>query len=512
MDRDAELLDLYREFGGRLYTYCLRVTASADDAADAVQETFTAVFARLSEGGPAIEHPRAYLYATARNACLRRIEDHRRARPVDEVPEAPPADERADAERDVLTRDLQEEVRAANAALPARQREVLVLHEVEGLSCEEIGRLMGLHANAVAQLAWRARVNLRGVLRRGALQSIAPVSEECERALTLLALAEDRSLDDDDRARVDDHLRSCDRCTANRTAMLEAGTTYRAWTPVAAAPIAAELLLEEAHAALRRTSTEGGERAAPRDGAASGDGPASSGGTTSGEATASRDGSAGPRRSPRGVFAALGVLLPALLVVAFWSADLDPPLVRVAATPASAPAPPTGPATTRAPSAAEPTRTKAAKRTATTAAPTPNAAPAADDEPQDEPAATTASEPRSTRDATPRRASRTKPRRTTRRSTPQAKPTPERSAPAPTTPTPPATTVPQIEVPEVPKVEVPTVPSEPAPEPTSTTPQPPPTTPQDPPRDPNPTRDPDPPRTPDRPCSAATCIQPGGRG
>src|SRR5688572_3874922 len=108
MSPDAALLDLYHAYGARLYTYCLRVTASPDDAADAVQETFTQVFIRFSEGGPEIEHPRAYLFATARNACLRRIEDHRRARPVDEVPDVAVEDGLvSEGEREVLTRDLQ---------------------------------------------------------------------------------------------------------------------------------------------------------------------------------------------------------------------------------------------------------------------------------------------------------------------------------------------------------------------------------------------------------------------
>ncbi len=67
----------------------------------------------------------------------------------------------------------QEEVRAANATLPERQREALALRELEGLSYDEIAEIMGMNRNSVAQLISRARINLRDALRGTALASIA---------------------------------------------------------------------------------------------------------------------------------------------------------------------------------------------------------------------------------------------------------------------------------------------------------------------------------------------------
>ena len=251
MDAGAELRELYEQYAARIYTYCVRVTGSADDAADALQDTFTSVYGRLrAEAAQPIEHPRAYLFAVARRACLRRIEERRRVDVVSEPPEPGTPDALTDAETRVLTRDLQSEVRAANRRLPVRQREVLVLREVERLSYAEIGTLMELEPNAVAQLAWRARLGLRAALRSRALASIAPASKACERALGLLALAEDGPLPEADACWLDEHLEECPRCAANRAAMLEAGTTYRAWTPIAAAPIAAMLVAERAEAAV----------------------------------------------------------------------------------------------------------------------------------------------------------------------------------------------------------------------------------------------------------------------
>ena len=243
---DAQFTTLYEEHASRVYTYLLRLTSSEADAADALQEAFTGLYVRLADGA-AIEHPRAYLFAAARNAALRRLSDADRASLVPEVPEEAAPSPLGDGEAGVLTGDLRAEVRAAERALPARQREVLVLREVEELSYADIASLMELTENGAAQLAWRARASLRAGLRGTALRSIAPAGAACERARTLLELREDAPLAAAEETWVDEHLAACERCTASRAAMLEVGTTYRAAFPLALAPVAAEALLKSAH-------------------------------------------------------------------------------------------------------------------------------------------------------------------------------------------------------------------------------------------------------------------------
>jgi hypothetical protein len=86
---------------------------------------------------------------------------------------------------------------------------------------------MELNANAVAQLISRARLKLRDNLRGTALESIAPGSPECDRALPMLAALKDgeRSILDD---WLDEHLAGCETCRLRREAMEEAGSSYRA--------------------------------------------------------------------------------------------------------------------------------------------------------------------------------------------------------------------------------------------------------------------------------------------
>jgi RNA polymerase sigma factor (sigma-70 family) len=246
---EAAFLELYAAHAERVHTYCLRLTGSADDAADALQDTFTAVLGRLQSGAGPIAHPKAYLYATARHACLRRLGERGRVDVVAEVPEAEPPAGPAAGEQAVLTGELRDEVRAAHERLPARQREVLFLREVEELSYADIGEVMELSANGAAQLAWRARAGLRSDLRHTALLAVAPAGDECDRARTLLGLREDGALDPADDAWLDRHLAGCERCRASRGLLLEAGMTYRAVLPLAALPFTAEDAFAHAMAA-----------------------------------------------------------------------------------------------------------------------------------------------------------------------------------------------------------------------------------------------------------------------
>jgi RNA polymerase sigma factor (sigma-70 family) len=249
-DGDA-FATLYTRYEKRAYNLCLRILGSEDDAADATQEAFVNVLKRL----PKLEGRDlafgSYLFTSARHACYDLIERRKRAEPSDQIAEGAvpvgggvggggigfdPGDPHDDPERNVLLAARQGEIRDANAKLPGRQREVLVLRELEDLSYDEIAELMELNRNSVAQLISRARINLRDALRGTALASVATSSADCERSLALLAARQDGQATDDE-GWLDEHMRSCETCPLAREAMEEAGISYRAWLPVAAGPL-----------------------------------------------------------------------------------------------------------------------------------------------------------------------------------------------------------------------------------------------------------------------------------
>jgi RNA polymerase sigma factor (sigma-70 family) len=129
----------------------------ADAADDIVAEAFTRVLARQVAGQGPDGAFRPYLLAAVRNIARDWLAERKRIVPAPIDPRAvrvPGAGELvAAAEEAAMTR-------RALAALPARWRAVLWQTEVERRTPAELARACGMSPNAVAQLAWRARLGL----------------------------------------------------------------------------------------------------------------------------------------------------------------------------------------------------------------------------------------------------------------------------------------------------------------------------------------------------------------
>jgi RNA polymerase sigma factor (sigma-70 family) len=298
----AAFATLYDRYERRIFTYCQRLLVSSEDAADATQDAFLKVLARLPKLDPGRElNVSAYLYTAARNACYDMIGRRRRAEPVEELPEpaalGPDGLQRAaldeDPERAALLESFQADVQVANARLPERQREVLVLRELEERSYDEIAEIMDMNRNSVAQLISRARINLRDELRGTALASVAVSSADCERALPLISMRQDGQLRDGaDREWLEAHVAGCSTCRVSVDAVEEAGVSYRAWLPIvplewlrqATIAKAGELVGADWSEAARSPRDPGedgnGSRGHGEDGGGNGRGPHEPGGGT----------------------------------------------------------------------------------------------------------------------------------------------------------------------------------------------------------------------------------------
>jgi len=227
---------LYDRYSTQVYNYCLRLTGSTEDAADATQDAFVNVLGRLQDDDRPVLDFASYLFAAARNESYALMRRRSRTPPSEEAPEraAPEPDLDTDPERDVLLRDSQDAVRQANATLAPRHREVLALRDVAGRSYGQIGQIMGVSENAAAQLIWRARGKLKVALGAGAVASVVASSEDCEHAQLLIsALHDDEPITDAEREWLDEHLDECGSCKAARGMLFEVATSYRAWAPVA---------------------------------------------------------------------------------------------------------------------------------------------------------------------------------------------------------------------------------------------------------------------------------------
>lgn len=192
----------------RIYRFGLRMCGNEDDAKEVLQETLLAAFKGLREFREEAALS-TWLFQIARSFC---IKARRRPTAVSiEQPElktlgAPTAgpDEQAHA------RQLGSVLHAAILALPANDREVVLLRDVEGLSAEEAAEIVGIEVGALKSRLHRARTALRKQLS-GVLSPTA-ANESCPELAMELSAYSAKELDQSACARIEAHLARCSRC------------------------------------------------------------------------------------------------------------------------------------------------------------------------------------------------------------------------------------------------------------------------------------------------------------
>ena len=136
------------------------------DARDSVQEAYLRAFKAYDRfrGGDG----RAWLLTIVRNVCythLRRVQRNQLPEEFDELQHTPVNDSLEEATR--LRRETDTaRLNAALAALPVDMREVIVLHELEGLAYKEIAAVAGIPIGTVMSRLARARLRLQRELRQ----------------------------------------------------------------------------------------------------------------------------------------------------------------------------------------------------------------------------------------------------------------------------------------------------------------------------------------------------------
>src|SRR3954452_3202525 len=166
---DAELISRVRagdtEAYGRLFSRHVdaarrlsRQLLRGPDADALVSEAFTKVMGVMQAGGGPHIAVRAYLLTAVRRLHVDRIRNQARLTPSDDLTEFDPGV----PFRDTAVEQFESAAAAkAFASLPERWQLVLWHLEVEGQSPAEIAPLLGMTANSVSALAYRAREGLR---------------------------------------------------------------------------------------------------------------------------------------------------------------------------------------------------------------------------------------------------------------------------------------------------------------------------------------------------------------
>ncbi|NBS59742.1 MAG: sigma-70 family RNA polymerase sigma factor [Betaproteobacteria bacterium] len=150
--------ELVRMHERRAYAVARAIVVNHEDAEDAVQDGFLHAYRALDRFLPDQAFG-AWLHRIVANAALD-ITRRRKVRDADELPETVASPFRDPAEGSELRRRLNE----ALETLPARQRAVIVLHDVEGFKHSEIGQLLGIPEGTARSDLHYARSQLRGIL------------------------------------------------------------------------------------------------------------------------------------------------------------------------------------------------------------------------------------------------------------------------------------------------------------------------------------------------------------
>jgi len=165
---DAERLGgLFDRHHQRLYRLARRLCREADDARDAVQETFLRAARAPASVPDGMPHEEAWLVRVLVNICRDRWRLRASRTRLDPRGDAARPLQSADPESALIARSL---VWHALDALPPRRRAMLVMYELEGATIPSIAKLLGVSAVTVRWHLARGRREMAAALtQKGAV-------------------------------------------------------------------------------------------------------------------------------------------------------------------------------------------------------------------------------------------------------------------------------------------------------------------------------------------------------
>ncbi len=164
--------ELVRRYQERIYATVYHMTANHEDANDLAQEAFIKAFHALKtfKGGSSFY---TWIYRIAVNKTINFLKQrkHKPQMSLDDLdfnaehdPDLVALVSEKTPRRDVGLAELQEKLNAALQRLSEPHRLVVTLHDVQGLSHEEIAKIMGCNLGTVRSRLFYARQQLQAYL------------------------------------------------------------------------------------------------------------------------------------------------------------------------------------------------------------------------------------------------------------------------------------------------------------------------------------------------------------
>ena len=162
--------ELIERFADMVHRVCYRILQNAQEAEDAMQETFITVYRRIDSfrGDAKLS---SWLYRVATNTALSMLRSNIRKQGRDLSLENDEDDERSLPDAEVIVPEtfiLQQESRAlleqGLEAMSPKLRAAVVLYEIEGLSMKETAQALGISESAAKLRVHRGRQFLQKYL------------------------------------------------------------------------------------------------------------------------------------------------------------------------------------------------------------------------------------------------------------------------------------------------------------------------------------------------------------
>ena len=143
----------------KLYRFSLRITGNAPEAEDVVQEVFIKVWEKRDDMAD-IKSPEAWCMTLTKNLSLDKLRSkHHRAEEISEAHTL--SDLKPTPYSETETNDMVDRIRNFMNLLPEKQKLVMHLRDIEGLSYEEIAENLTLPMPQVKVYLHRARTTIR---------------------------------------------------------------------------------------------------------------------------------------------------------------------------------------------------------------------------------------------------------------------------------------------------------------------------------------------------------------
>lgn len=161
---ERQFLELYERYADAVYRHCYFRVSDKEAAEDIAHETFARMWEYAAEGNQA-DNPKALLYRIAGNLV---IDHYRRKKAVSlEVLQEEGFDPRGSDEESVTGEAEGSEALALLAHLPEKDRAVVAMRYIDGLSVSEIAKLTDETPNVISVRIHRAVKKLRDIFEHG---------------------------------------------------------------------------------------------------------------------------------------------------------------------------------------------------------------------------------------------------------------------------------------------------------------------------------------------------------